>query len=460
MLMPVHAPQEPPPSSQQSRQHQFFHEVLQTRRETLGLTQEDAAARLHLTLAEYQDRENDKVEVTFPERWGMLTLLGVPLAEARELAARFPSTLLYSQLRRGLLPSSLILFAWPCALLLEGPFWEKGTPALDTTLQITITSMAFLLVNMYLQAFFHGTTGLSRRQLRKYGTGPPPYFSPALHQWRSARELSRYEAADAMQLSTLTCTLQEDHWPATRPMRLGMLLALGMELTEARRVAALPDARSGPRRLQPYVQAVPSTGWFVIAVVLLLTRIFPPAVPFWADFTLSLITVVALNAFLLSRFAASSLVDVSIFPIRRDVPSQSKSAMSSEKVNWSHSTPWVEEASPLWTRHPEDVPPTEDEFEGAIVKLEASLDARAAKDEHGYNATGYYRGDFFGDRTQHLYLHHPSLLTGDLIGDVQATLSSIGEPQWRVVVFPSSQLDDVVIIYRDVVARSHDDLKP
>jgi len=73
----------------------FIH-ALQTQREAANLTQEAAAARLHLTVKEYKKRETEKYAPEYPERLGLLTGLGMSAAEAHEAAAH-PDVVAYYQ---------------------------------------------------------------------------------------------------------------------------------------------------------------------------------------------------------------------------------------------------------------------------------------------------------------------------------------------------------------------------
>jgi hypothetical protein len=63
-----------------------FYQELKIQRERFHLTPDAAASRFHLARRDYADREKGRVDLSYPEKFGLLVGLGVPLNEAARLA--------------------------------------------------------------------------------------------------------------------------------------------------------------------------------------------------------------------------------------------------------------------------------------------------------------------------------------------------------------------------------------
>jgi len=63
-----------------------FLNQLRTFREEHGISLEVVAQKLNIKAKEYEDRENGRVSVNFPEKYGMLVLLGMEEEEAIRVA--------------------------------------------------------------------------------------------------------------------------------------------------------------------------------------------------------------------------------------------------------------------------------------------------------------------------------------------------------------------------------------
>ena len=66
-----------------------FNQELQKQRKRQRLNIDEAAERLHLSAMEYQDREDDRVDMNVPERCGLLVGLGMNFDEAIQLATQW-----------------------------------------------------------------------------------------------------------------------------------------------------------------------------------------------------------------------------------------------------------------------------------------------------------------------------------------------------------------------------------
>jgi len=65
-----------------------FHQELKRKREAAKLSQETAASWLRLAARDYGDRESGRVDMQFPEKFGLLVGIGVPPNEAADIADR------------------------------------------------------------------------------------------------------------------------------------------------------------------------------------------------------------------------------------------------------------------------------------------------------------------------------------------------------------------------------------
>jgi len=63
-----------------------YNEILQSYRESLKISQEVAASIVGLTTAAYQSREDGFIDPRFPERFGLLVALGMPIEKAKEVS--------------------------------------------------------------------------------------------------------------------------------------------------------------------------------------------------------------------------------------------------------------------------------------------------------------------------------------------------------------------------------------
>jgi hypothetical protein len=111
-------------------------------------------------------------------------------------------------------------------------------------------------------------------------------------------------------------------------------------------------------------------------------------------------------------------------------------------------TPAAWEGTDLWLQDPGGSLPSGDEFENCIDHFDKVLDRWLKANGHR-RGDCYYRGDFFGDRTQYLEIKKAEALNEPLLTHLQQLLREWDG--WRVVIPTPGIPGDAIMIYPEVV---------
>lgn len=121
---------------------------------------------------------------------------------------------------------------------------------------------------------------------------------------------------------------------------------------------------------------------------------------------------------------------------------------------FDYGTPSANESEGLWLPSKNCTAPTGNEFEEVLEWLEERLEV-FVKDWNLRTDDLYFRGDFFGDRTQYLEVDK-TCLKPELFAACKAWLNLLND-DWRIVVPIQGFEGNAVIVYRATIRFSGQD---